>query len=62
MGAYASSNKGYRYLLTVIDTFSKYGWGEAIKSKNAEEVTNAMEKIIKSGRGVPKNLQTDNGN
>jgi len=49
-------------LLAVIDTFSKYGWGEAIKSKNAEEVTKAMEKIIKSGRGVPKNLQTDNGN
>jgi len=42
--AYASSIKGYRYLLTVIDTFSKYGWGEAIKLKNAEKVTKAMEK------------------
>lgn len=62
MGAYASSNKGYRYLLTVIDTFSKYGWGEAVKTKNAQDVTKAMEKILMSGRGTPKNLQTDNGN
>jgi len=23
-------------LLTVIDTFSKYAWGEAIKSRNAK--------------------------
>jgi len=28
MGAFSKSNDGYRYLLTVIDTFSKYAWGE----------------------------------
>lgn len=61
MGAYASSNNGYRYLLTVIDTFSKFAWGEALKSKTAKEVAQAMEKIFKSGRGAPKNLQTDDG-
>jgi len=25
---------GYRYLLTVIDTFSKCAWGETLKSKS----------------------------
>lgn len=61
MGKYSSSNNGYRYLLTVIDTFSKYAWGEALKTKSAKDVAEAMEKIFKSGRGVPKNLQTDDG-
>jgi len=54
MGAYASSDKGYRYLLTVIDTFSKYGWGEVIKSKNAGEVTKAMETRKEVNFGKPR--------
>lgn len=60
MGNYASHNKNYRYLLTVIDTFSKYAWAVAIKSKTGLEVANAIREIFKSDR-VPKNLQTDDG-
>ena len=26
MSSFSRSNKGYKYLLTVIDVFSKYGW------------------------------------
>jgi len=47
--------------LTVIETFSKNAWGEALKSKNANYVSQAMERIFKSGHGTPKNPQTDNG-
>jgi len=61
MGAFSKSNDGYRYFLTVIDTFSKYAWGEALKSKNANDVSQAMERIFDSGHGTPKNLQTDDG-
>lgn len=60
MGNYSTINKGYRYMLTVIDTFSKYAWAEAIKSKNAVEVSKAFKNILGMGR-VPKNLQTDDG-
>lgn len=60
MGAYASKNKGFRFLLTVIDTFSKYAWTRAIKSKNATSVSHAMREIFKQGR-KPRNLQTDDG-
>jgi len=41
-------------LLTVIDTISKYGWGEVIKSKNAGEVTKAMETRKEVNFGKPK--------
>ena len=58
MGAYAAENKGYKFLLTVIDTFLKYAWVVPLKNKTALAVTNAMESIFKR---IPKNLQTDDG-
>jgi len=47
-------------LLTIIDTFSKYAWAVALKSKNANEVTHAMKSVLDAGR-KPKYLQTDDG-
>jgi len=47
--------------MTVIYTYSKYACGEALKSKNANDVSQAMERIFKLGHGTPKNLQTDDG-
>ena len=60
MCVYANMNKMYRYMLTVIDTFSKFAWVVPLKSKTAKEVTAAMSYIFNQGR-LPKNLQTDNG-
>lgn len=57
---YARENKGQKYLLTVIDVFSKFAWGEPVKTKSADDVTQAMIRIFKKGR-VPQKLQTDNG-
>ena len=53
-------NKGYRYLLMVIDVFSKYGWIEPLKDKKGETVTEAFKKIFKEGR-KPKYPWTDKG-
>ncbi|KAI8123526.1 putative uncharacterized transposon-derived protein F54H12.3 [Lucilia cuprina] len=60
MGNYSTYNKNYRYLLTVIDTFSKFAWGAPLKTKTGPEVVQAMDNIFKLGR-IPKNLQTDDG-
>src|ERR1700722_16662545 len=54
-------NDGYRYLLTVIDLFSRYGWVRALKSKSAQDVNLAFRSIISQNRRKPKKLQTDNG-
>lgn len=61
MGQYEADNNKYRYLPTVIDTFSKKAWVEAIKKKTAHNVTNAMKSIFENSHRVPKNLQTDDG-
>ena len=55
----AKFNKGIRYLLFVIDTFSRFLWVEPIKRKDAESVTNAFARVIARGR-KPKMLHTDN--
>lgn len=60
MGAYSNVNNGYRYMLTVIDCFSKYAWARAIKTKTGVEVTKSIESIFKEGR-IPKNIQSDDG-
>lgn len=60
MTLYASENQGFRFLLTVIDTFSKFAWTVPVKSKSGKEVTKAMQSIFYLLR-VPRHLQTDNG-
>lgn len=57
---YAKINKGYKYVLVVIDCYSKFVWTRPLKSKTGPETSKAVEDIFKQGR-VPKNLQTDRG-
>ena len=60
MQKFARENNGYKYLLTVIDVFSKYAWALPLKQKTGSEVMEAMNTILKAGR-TPKNLQVDQG-
>ena len=59
MQAFSSFNKGYKYILTVIDVFSKYAWAIPIKDKTAASVTKAFEKIIYDK--IKKKLWVDEG-
>ncbi|XP_023312625.1 piggyBac transposable element-derived protein 3-like [Anoplophora glabripennis] len=58
---YAKVNKGYRYILIVINVFSKFVWAEPVKRKTAIEVSNAMAKILSQMKYMPHNCQTDLG-
>jgi len=57
---YERVNNGYRYLLTVIDLFSRYAWAAPIKDKSGKEVKRAFREIFTRGR-KPQRLQTDEG-
>ncbi len=61
LDAFSRENKGYKYILVVIDCFSKYAWCVALKKKNAEDVTDAFEQILTNSKRKPKFLQTDEG-
>ena len=60
MQQFSKWNKGYRYLLMVIDVFSKYGWIVPLKDKKGESVTEAFKTIFKEGR-KPQYLWVDKG-
>lgn len=58
---YSQMNKGYKYILVVINVFSKFVWCQPIKNKRGVEVTKAMKKILSQTKIKPKNLHTDLG-
>ena len=43
-------NKGIRFLLCVIDIFSKYAWVARLKDKKGTAVTNAFQKLLDKSR------------
>jgi len=50
MQAFSKFNCGVRYLLTVIDVFSKYGWMLPLKDKTGKSVTDAFKEILKKSK------------
>lgn len=54
-------NRGYRFILIVIDVFSKQAYAEPLKEKTGKETSTAMEKILRRIGERVRNLQTDDG-
>ena len=59
MQPYSRLNKGYKYLLTVIDVYSKYAWIIPLKNKSSLSIIDAFNELFKSR--IPKKLWTDSG-
>ena len=59
MQAFSKFNRGVKYLLAVIDIFSKYGWLIPLKDKTGKSVTSALETIFKEGK--PEKMWVDKG-
>lgn len=57
----ASANDGHRYLLCVIDIFTKFLYARPLKTKTGLEVTSGFRSIIESAGQQPLKLQTDRG-
>ena len=53
-------NKGFRFLLCVIDIFSKYAWVVPLKDKNGITITNAFQKILKESNRKPNEIWVGN--
>ena len=61
MQEWSKQNKGFRYMLNVIDVFSKFAWSIPIKDKKGETVTEAFIHIVKKSNRIPKYLWVDQG-
>lgn len=60
-GALKRENEGKRYVLAVIDCFSRYAYARAMKTKTCASTTLAFKSILKESKQAPCRLQTDKG-
>ena len=54
-------NKGFRFLLCVIDIFSKYAWVIPLKDKKGISIVNAFQIILKEANRKPNKIWVDKG-
>ena len=54
-------NKGFRFLLCVIDTSSKYAWVDPLKDKKAVSIANAFQKVLDKSGCKTNKLWVDKG-
>ena len=55
------NNRGYRYVLVIIDNFSKFGWTKPLKNKNAQTIKDSSENILIGSRRSPNLIESDRG-
>lgn len=53
-------NKGIKYLLVIVDVFSRFLWVRCLKDKKAQSVIDAFKDIL-GGPLEPKAIRTDKG-
>jgi hypothetical protein len=54
-------NNGFKWLLVLIDIFSKKSWVVALKNKTNSEIVRGLTEIFSKFKEMPKRLQTDQG-
>ena len=59
MKSFSKFNKGFNFLLLVIDIFSKYGWVVPLKNKEGKTVASALKTIFKERK--PEKMWVDKG-
>ena len=55
-------NKGFRFLLCVIDIFSKYAWVVPLKDKKGISIVNAFQKMLDKSERKSNKIWVDKGN
>ena len=56
MESLSSKNKNVKYILCVIDVFTKYAWVKPLKGKNSKTVLNPFIKIVNKSDRKPNKL------
>ena len=54
-------NKGYKFILVVLDVFSRYAWARPLKNKTGDLVANAFQDIFTTSERKPVRLWVDRG-
>ena len=58
---YSYANRGFKYILILIDIFTRKAYAEPVKKKNRFEISTALNKILETLDHYPNTLITDEG-
>ena len=53
------NNRGYRYVLVIIDGFIKFGWTIPLKNKTAQTIKDSFENFLISSKRKPNLIESD---
>lgn len=59
---FARENKGFKYILVIIDSFSRFAHTAPLKFKTAEESAAAIDSIFSKFHDLPIFFTSDKGN
>ena len=54
-------NKGFKFLLCVIDIFSKYAWAVPLKDKKGGSIVNTFQKVLGDSKRKPNKIRIEKG-
>jgi len=60
MQLFSDNNDGVKYLLAIVDIFSKHGWMVPLKQKTGAAISAAFQSIFNGGR-MPRKMWVDKG-
>ena len=55
------NNRNYRYVLVIIDNFSKFGFTSPLTNKNAQTMKHSFENILINSKRKPNLIESDRG-
>ena len=55
------NNRGYRYVIVIIDNFSEFGWTFPLKNKNTQTIKDSFETILIGSKRKPNLIESDRG-
>ena len=61
MQEWKAENDGERYILTIVDVFTRYAWAVPMKSKTAIDTFAAFISVVDSSKRQPERIWVDQG-
>jgi len=61
MSLLATRNRGFHWILTAIDVYSRHAWAIPVKKKTQGLMKSALEMLFKMAKTTPKRITSDNG-
>ena len=60
-GSSAALNKGYKFVLSIIDCYTKFAWCYPLKRISGQGVVTSLRRLFSNPDNIPRKVHTDRG-